>query len=852
MKVRITQLAPLFLAASVAAQQDATGVLQNGGGESSLAVRVGEGDGGPSDLPGWESVEGDWVAQQGPGARSGGAFLRPSGKAVAVLRQTVELQPTGSGRPTLVVAGAWLRTEGKDAAELRLVLEDAARAPVRSASTGESSAKAWSWHEVVVPVGTAAVRATVELRGVPRDGDVAEAFFDDVALERVGPGWPASLAGVPAGELLARLDEGVEDFATWRGIVHALAVDARGRRRLAERYDREADTMRRRHLLALLAPGGGAPARDVLALAVRSPDSGERALALALLPDAGVDGNALLAPAAVAEDAAVRRDALRALAAAGDARTLAQIAGQDSKRAIEVIRAIRAADAHTGTFYRGVLAPWLHAEADARARDEAMRTLGASGDPRFLSHLVELAPKAGSRGVLGAWFELAAGFRNAAALDAIVAVVEDGVAHADRALLRVAPDLGFPAALDWARRTGLRHDGSMLRLAAVRILRAGGDAADVRALLAAVDDPDPLVAVEAVDAVGARSGHDADELLERLYTRGRPSVAAAALRELFRRAGGDADAVRRAMGAAGGHAHAEVRAAALQLLRGAAAQDALPVIRAAFADESWQVRAAAYRAAAAVRDKAVVEALIARMPDESAAAGSFLSDALVSLTGVDRGDDPRSWQRWWEIVGDEFQLPEQAGSGGRTAEDARTTTSYYGIPIRTDNLVFIIDLSGSMNGEIGGKTKLRAAKDELIAVLRALQPTQRFGIIAFGTEVGFYEPELVDASPRNIGDAVAWVDRLRIRGATNIYDSLERALQFEGVDSIFLLSDGGPSAGKFIDTGEIRRAVRLQNREKMVRINTVLIGGNARERRFMQALAEENHGEVGRPDERTR
>ncbi|MGA0060857.1 MAG: VWA domain-containing protein, partial [Planctomycetota bacterium] len=251
----------------------------------------------------------------------------------------------------------------------------------------------------------------------------------------------------------------------------------------------------------------------------------------------------------------------------------------------------------------------------------------------------------------------------------------------------------------------------------------------------------------------------------------------------------------------------------------------------------------------AVRTRRSVESLITRIGDERGAARTFLADALVDLTGVDHGDAPDGWQKWWGIVGASFEVPPRvAKKAGDAPERPRTVASYYGIPLRTDSMVFIIDLSGSMTAKVGDKTKLRAAQDQLIAVLRKLQPTQKFGLIGFGTDVGAWEPALVPASPKNVDEAVAWVERLAIRGSTNIYDSLERALAFEGVESIFLLSDGGPSAGRFVAMDQIRAAVRVQNRDQRVRINTILIGGSAREQDFMRKLAGENDGEVGRPD----
>jgi len=854
--LRVTSL--LVLAKFSAAQEQALGVqrLDNSGGESPVAMRVGA-DGGKSifDVPGWDAESGEWVAQTGPWSKAkvaaveGDAFLRSKDGARPVLSQTVALAEEGAPEPRFVVAGAFMRTmSGKDGCEVRVVCRDAALVDLAEAATGELRDAKWSWREVFVQVPRGTAYITVELCGHRHDGKFADAFFDGVVLEGVGPGLPISAQGASVADLTAELDAEIP-WAERRAALRALAVDRAGVKVLVERAETESDPALRRHILTLLALVGGRAAEAPLTGALGSGDEALRAHARSLLPWTGSAGAKLLAPFVDDPDPKVRTDAIRALAVAGDAKLLQRASQASPDRALEVLRAIRDTGAEVRPFYRGILSPWLDEKAEPKLRDEAMRVLGRAGDDRFLRHLEDLAPTAGSQGRLAEWFRMAAAFRTKQSVDAVLRVVADGVAHADRAMLEVAGELGQGPGLLWARKQGVRDENPSLRLAAVRLLRAGGDAADLGALRAAAEDADILVAVEAVGAIGARGDDESVELLERLFTRAPGPVAAAALRALYSRGAGSADAVQRAMGAATAHQTWEARAAGLDLLAEAGADSAFPVILGAFDDRVWQVRAAAYRAASTVRTRRAVEALIARMGDERSAARTFLADALVDLTGVSHGDGPDGWQKWWAIVGASFEVPKRAAKGsGAKIERPRTVASYYGIPLRTDRMVFIIDLSGSMTAKVGDKTKLRAAQDQLIAVLGKLQPTQQFGLIGFGTNVGAWEPALVPASAKNVQEAVAWVERLAIRGATNIYDSLELALGFEGVESIFLLSDGGPSAGRFVAMDQIREAIRVQNRERHVRINTILIGGSSREQDFMRKLAGENDGEVGRPD----
>ena len=58
------------------------------------------------------------------------------------------------------------------------------------------------------------------------------------------------------------------------------------------------------------------------------------------------------------------------------------------------------------------------------------------------------------------------------------------------------------------------------------------------------------------------------------------------------------------------------------------------------------------------------------------------------------------------------------------------------------------------------------------------------------------------------------------------------------VDTIYLLSDGAPSAGKHTAPGEILREIRRKNRSRQIAINTISLGRSD----LMKKLAEQNGG----------
>ena len=63
------------------------------------------------------------------------------------------------------------------------------------------------------------------------------------------------------------------------------------------------------------------------------------------------------------------------------------------------------------------------------------------------------------------------------------------------------------------------------------------------------------------------------------------------------------------------------------------------------------------------------------------------------------------------------------------------------------------------------------------------------------------------------------------------------------VDTIFLLSDGAPGAGKYVATPDILRAVRRENQTRRIAIHCVSIGMDSD---LMKKLARENGGRYAR------
>ena len=190
---------------------------------------------------------------------------------------------------------------------------------------------------------------------------------------------------------------------------------------------------------------------------------------------------------------------------------------------------------------------------------------------------------------------------------------------------------------------------------------------------------------------------------------------------------------------------------------------------------------------------------------------------------------------------------------------ASTTVSYFNIPLVSDRVIFLLDTSGSMNAPMGGvrrsspstrggnggkrataPTRLEEAKVQLKRVLTALPEEARFNLIYFDTPVNTFLPRMVFAKKGMKQKAIRSVQMLVPRGGTNIHDALEEAFGDQAVDTIYLLSDGAPSAGKITNADEIAQVVAIWNRTRRIRIHTISLGSKSA---LMERLAKDSGGQ---------
>lgn len=203
----------------------------------------------------------------------------------------------------------------------------------------------------------------------------------------------------------------------------------------------------------------------------------------------------------------------------------------------------------------------------------------------------------------------------------------------------------------------------------------------------------------------------------------------------------------------------------------------------------------------------------------------------------------------------------------------KKSDQFYGIETSTKKTVYLIDISGSMEGidegsikdqvmreaadktgnivgkTIGGKlgsilgkqvtkqaTKLGAVKRKLIPAIKGLSDGKSFVVYAYENKVKRQSNDLVIANNTSRTAANIFVENLRASGGTNTALGLKEALAVTGVQEIVLMSDGLPNGGP----EKVLKEIKAINTKNII-IHTIAFGEDA-DRNFMKTLAEENGG----------
>lgn len=301
----------------------------------------------------------------------------------------------------------------------------------------------------------------------------------------------------------------------------------------------------------------------------------------------------------------------------------------------------------------------------------------------------------------------------------------------------------------------------------------------------------------------------------------------------------------------------EVKISAVESLFGIDEEQAIKLLPELINDRDWPVRASVIHALSKIRKKESVHPLITRLPKETGRLRYDIVQALKNLTGQSLGYDAKNWETWYKANEENIEVKKEPS---RIADDPNqfatiAVSRFFEIPIFGENIVFIIDFSGSMKTEDkeAGKRRIDIARAQLAEALKKFTPKMKFNIILMSTEATKIKkrrvtPGLLPATDQNkqkgldfVNEAWDKLEDIR-RGRGDMYDALMEAFAEKEVDTVFIISDGNPTYGQFVVPENILQNLIRHNCFRKIMINTIVTGGNQTGERLMRNIAGQSGG----------
>jgi hypothetical protein len=253
-------------------------------------------------------------------------------------------------------------------------------------------------------------------------------------------------------------------------------------------------------------------------------------------------------------------------------------------------------------------------------------------------------------------------------------------------------------------------------------------------------------------------------------------------------------------------------------------------------------------------------------PDWSRALGTFHA-ALESMFHIEL---PAAVD-WANFIKTRKGSPDFFAPAVRSSSESRTGLSLFGTAVRGKNIIFVLDISGSMTStdprpetdaeksrgtivgeaeakrlreaEMKERVRMTRAKKELTRVIESLPSDVRFNIVAYSSEVRAWQSRLIDASAESRSKAKDFIAELEPEGVTVTDIAIAEAFGDIEVDTIFLITDGVPThIGN--NPGDAESSLPTDSRELMESIH-----GLVSELNFLRGVRIECLGFRGAPTE---
>jgi HEAT repeat protein len=301
-----------------------------------------------------------------------------------------------------------------------------------------------------------------------------------------------------------------------------------------------------------------------------------------------------------------------------------------------------------------------------------------------------------------------------------------------------------------------------------------------------------------------------------------------------------------------------IRVALLDALAPRAKDD--PVVRdlviEAIKANDWQVQIAALQAFRLAPNKAAATHLIGALKGATGRIKNELNETLKAVTGVDKHGDVEAWKTWWDEHGDEFLAGTYVPHPSERADNKGNST-FYGLPVHSTRLVFLLDTSGSMqekpnwlppdfNGK-GEASRLEVAKFELRKIITLLPGNAEFNVVLFHSWLEPYADKMKTMTGGERTKCLKWVEAIKHGDGTHTWEGLEEVYRQAGgnfwaknasgtLDTIYLMTDGVPSSG-VTDLKQFIDKITAINRFKKIAIHTIGVDPPANGEELLKQIA---------------
>ena len=275
----------------------------------------------------------------------------------------------------------------------------------------------------------------------------------------------------------------------------------------------------------------------------------------------------------------------------------------------------------------------------------------------------------------------------------------------------------------------------------------------------------------------------------------------------------------------------------------------------------WGVKLAAAQALTKTEDPRLVPLLIKLLATTSGRMKYEVNELLKKLTRADRHGDLAAWNAWWEKNDNEVLAGTYVPPPAEMAlRQMAPVTMFYGIPVNSTKVVFIIDTSLSMkepsawkpeiqekDDKLDGDRAIDIARYELKRIIKGLPDGASYDIIGMYGRLAMLSEKWVVSGAGTREKSVKFVQGLDIKVGTDVHGALIRALDFSGgnwntppredsVDSIFILTDGIPSVG-LMDRGQLADRILDAARFKRIAVTAIAIEGTKDSQELLKKIA---------------